>query len=171
MEYLTSLIPNITLAMSMLATLAVVFVTVLRALAGSFSRKTAAVLALGVTIVAVVGTTEIILGPVHMPPPAGAPYAKGSAVMLLPFVSLAVALLLSQLLSTAAKTPPRGQTRAAMQQTGKARVKQRPPDGKIETATSTPSGRLKKAQRAHPKGQNTTAPITASTASAPDKQS
>jgi hypothetical protein len=171
MRDLTSLIPNVALAMSMLATLVVVFVTVWRALAASFSRKTAAVLALGVTIVAVVGTTQIILGPAQTPQSAGTLYGKGSAVLLLPFLSLAVAVLLSQLLLATARAPLQGRARSVMQKIDNTEAQAEPAEGKVGNTTPKPPGKPKKAQLPDLKAQILAGHMAASTATSRGKQS
>lgn len=101
MRNLISLIPYVLLGTSMAAALAVVFVATLKILVRSFHRATAIVLALGVTILAVVGTTQIIIVGPQPGGPTLSPVPSGNALMLLPFVTWAIASLLAQLLVAA----------------------------------------------------------------------
>jgi hypothetical protein len=104
MRNLISLIPYVLLATSMAAALTVVFVATLKILVRSFHRATAIVLALGVTILAVVGTTQIIIIGPQPGGPTLSPVPSGNALMLLPFVTWAIASLLAQLLAAAGAT-------------------------------------------------------------------
>jgi len=106
MKELMSIMPYVVLAMSMAAALMVVFVAALRTLVRSFHRPTAVILALGVTILAVVGTTQIIFVRPHGQGSAVLAVPNGNALMLLPFVTLAVASLLAQVLAMEGGTAP-----------------------------------------------------------------
>ena len=98
--------PHVLLATSMVAALTVVFVATLKILARSFHRATAVVLALGVTILAVVGTAQIIFAGPQADGSMPSSVASGNALMLWPFLAWAIASLLAQLLATAGVTAP-----------------------------------------------------------------
>lgn len=104
MKELLLITPYVLPATSMAAALAVVFVATLKILMRSFHRATAIVLALGVTILAVVGTAQIIIVGPQPGGPTLSPVPSGNALMLLPFVTWAIASLLAQLLAAAGAT-------------------------------------------------------------------
>jgi hypothetical protein len=105
MEMMSST-PHVLLAMSMAAALTVVFVATLKILLRSFHHATAVVLALGVTILAVVGTAQIIFAGSHPSEALPSSVASGNALMLWPFLAWAIASLLAQLLAAAGATAP-----------------------------------------------------------------
>jgi len=98
--------PHVLLATSMAAALTVVFVATLKILARSFHRATAVVLALGVTILAVVGTAQIIFAGPQSGETTPSSVASGNALMLWPFLAWAIASLLAQLLAAAGVDAP-----------------------------------------------------------------
>jgi hypothetical protein len=104
MKELILITPYVLPATSMAAALIVVFVATLKILMRSFHRATAIVLALGVTILAVVGTAQIIIIGPQPGGPTPSPVPSGNALMLLPFVTWAIASLLAQLLAAAGAT-------------------------------------------------------------------
>jgi len=104
MKELMSTIPYVLLPLSMAAALTVVFVAALKTLMRSFPRATAIILALGVTVLAVVGTAQIILVRSQPGEPGTVPVPSGNALMLLPFVTLAIASLLAQVLAAVSGT-------------------------------------------------------------------
>lgn len=104
MKELILITPYVLLATSMAAALTVVFVATLKILMRTFHRATAIVLALGVTILAVVGTAQIIIVGPQPGGPRPSPVRSGNALMLLPFVTWAIASLLAQLLAAAGAT-------------------------------------------------------------------
>ncbi len=96
----TSLISNGVIGALIVATLVVVFLTVYRTMLAAFSYRTAVVLAVGVTILATIGTAQIVfLTPsAKESPPLSLP-AGGALVF--GFISLAVAELIVNLLVAA----------------------------------------------------------------------
>jgi len=98
MNELTFFIPYAMLLVSMVAAFAVVSVATLKILRSSHSRRTAIILAFGVTIMALVGTAPIIFVPLQGKEFTKALLPSGSALMLLPFLTLAVGRLLCELL-------------------------------------------------------------------------
>lgn len=106
MEQLISSTPHVLLATSMAAALTVVFVATLKILTRSFHRATALVLALGVTILAVVGTAQIIFAGPQSGETMPSSVPSGNALMLWPFLAWAIASLLAQLLAAAGATAP-----------------------------------------------------------------
>lgn len=98
--------PHVLLATSMAAALTVVFVATLKILARSFHRATAVILALGVTILAVVGTAQIIFAGPQADESIPSSVVSGNALMLWPFLAWAIAALLAQLLAAGATAPP-----------------------------------------------------------------
>lgn len=104
MKELILITPYVLPAISMAAALTVVFVATLKILVRSFHRTTAIVLALGVTILAVVGTAQIIIVGPQPGEPTRSAVPSGNALMLLPFVTWAIAPLLAQLLAAAGAT-------------------------------------------------------------------
>jgi len=108
MKELMSTISYVLFPLSMAAALTVVFVAALKTLMRSFHRATAIVLALGVTILAVVGTAELILVRSQPGEFATTPMPTGSALLVLPFVTLAITSLLAQVLAAISGTPLAG---------------------------------------------------------------
>jgi hypothetical protein len=106
MEQLISSTPHVLLAASMAAALTVVFVATLKILLRSFHRVTAVVLALGVTVLAVVGTAQIIFAGPQSGETTPSSVASGNALMLWPFLAWAIASLLAQLLAAAGVDAP-----------------------------------------------------------------
>ena len=104
MKELSVFIPYVMLMVSMVAAFTVVSVATLKILRSSYSRTTALVLALGVTIMALVGTAPIIFVPLQGKELAKPLFPTGSALMLLPFLTLAVGRLLCELLVAASGT-------------------------------------------------------------------
>jgi len=109
MNGLSVFIPYVMPAMSMMAAFTVVFVATLRILRSSYPRKTAVVLSLGVTIMALVGTAPIIFLPIQRTEVTELRFPNGGTLMLLPFLTLAISRLISDLLVAASeRTPERG---------------------------------------------------------------
>jgi len=106
MKELMSTMPYVVLGLSLAAALTVVFVMALKTLSCSFNRLTAVVLAFGVTILAVVGTGQIVLVRSQPGESAIPPISNGNAPLLLAFVPLGLASLLAQLLSAVGGTAP-----------------------------------------------------------------
>lgn len=100
MKELTLLIPFVVPAVSITAALIVVSIAALNFLKSSYPRATAVVLALGVTIMALVGTAPIIFAPLAGDEVTEPRFSNGSALML-PFLTLAVSRLLCELLVAA----------------------------------------------------------------------
>jgi len=100
MNGLSVLTPYIMPVMSMIAAFTVVSVATLRILRPSYPRKTAVVLSLGVTVMSLVGTVPIIF-PLQKHMIAELQFSNGSALMLLPFLTLAISRLISELLVAA----------------------------------------------------------------------
>ncbi len=146
MEQLISSTPHVLLATSMAAALTVVFVATLKILARSFHRATALVLALGVTVLAVVGTAQIIFAG----PPSGetmpSSVASGNALMLWPFLAWAIASLLAQLLAAAGAIEPPEEPAQSGQSASDPAADVQPDAKPLENATkpAKPRGRPKK---------------------------
>jgi len=108
MKELSVFIPYVMPVMSMMAAFTVVFVATLRILRSSYPRRTAIVLSLGVTIMALVGTAPIIL-PIQRIEVPELRFPNGGTLMLLPFLTLAISRLISDLLVAASgRMPERG---------------------------------------------------------------
>ena len=146
MEDLISITPHVLLATSMAAALTVVFVATLKILVRSFHRATAIVLALGVTILAVVGTAQIIFVGPQPGEPVTAPAPSGNALMLLPFVTLGIASLLAQLLAAVSGTVLEGRPGPSGKGSGnRGPVVQAEPEPLENAVTeATPRGRPRK---------------------------
>ena len=149
MEELVSNIPYVLLPMSTGAALVVVFVAALRTLGRSFRQPTATILAVGVTILALVGTAQIIFVRPQGQESAMPMAPNGNALMLLPFVTLSIASLLAQVLATAGGTVP--QTRSPQPQDKRADIDAPAPTtaklAENAPAKSRPRGRPRKQPR------------------------
>jgi hypothetical protein len=108
MKELMSIIPYVLFPLSMAAAVTVVFVAAFKILGDSFCRATAVVLALGITILAVVGTAQIVLVRSQPAETAATLLPSGSALLVLPFVTLAIAPLLAQVLVAVSAAVPEG---------------------------------------------------------------
>lgn len=139
--------PHVLLAMSMAAALTVVFVATLKILARSFHRATAVVLALGVTILAVVGTAQIIFAGPQSDESIPSSVVSGNALMLWPFLAWAIAALLAQLLAAAGATAPPEEPEQTGQGAFDCAADTQPDAEPLENATkgAKPRGRPRKA--------------------------
>ncbi len=137
--------PHVLLAASMAAAVTIVFVAAMKTLARSFHRPTAIVLALGVTILAVVGTAHVIfVGPQGGEPGLSVP--RGNTLILLPFIALAIASLLAQLLAATSGAVPQAKPQQVPGEIADVEP-QVPPDAKLAKNTparSRPRGRPRK---------------------------
>jgi uncharacterized iron-regulated membrane protein len=137
--------PHVLLAASMAAGVTIVFVGAMKTLARSFHRPTAIVLALGVTILAVVGTAHVIfVGPQGGEPGLSVP--RGNTLILLPFIALAIASLLAQLLAATSGAVPQAKPQQVPGEIADVEP-QVPPDAKLAKNTparSRPRGRPRK---------------------------
>ena len=100
MNELSVFTPYVMPVMSMVAAFTVVSVATLRILRPSYPRKTAVVLSLGVTIMSLVGTAPIIL-PIQRIEVTELRFPNSGTLMLLPFLTLAISRLISELLVAA----------------------------------------------------------------------
>ena len=148
MKELSVFIPYVMLLVSMVAAFTVVSVATLKILRSSYSRATAVVLAIGVTTMALVGAAPVIFFPFQEKELTGPLFFSGSALMLLPFLTLAVSRLLCELLVAASgSVSERGPQPTAME-TAAAGITTVPPAKQDKSAASktTPRGRPKKQQ-------------------------
>lgn len=103
MNELIALVSNVVVAVLILATLTVVFVTVYRMILSTCGRMTAIVLALGTTLLSTIATWQIVAPAVRESPSSLLP--SGGALVFA-FLTLAVAELLAKLLVAAAGMVP-----------------------------------------------------------------
>lgn len=146
MKELSVFIPYVMLLVSMVAAFTIVSVATLKILRSSYSHAIAVVLAIGVTIMALVGTAPVIFVPFQEKELTGPLFPNGSALMLLPFLTLAVSRLLCELLVAAsASVSERGPQPTAME-TAAAGTTAAPPAKQDKNAASKtkPRGRPKK---------------------------
>jgi hypothetical protein len=155
MNELSVFTPYVMPVMSMVAAFTVVSVATLRILRPSYPRKTAIVLSLGVTIMALVGTAPIIF-PLQKHMIAELQYSNGSALMLLPFLTLAISRLISELLVAASGRTSERDLQPAAAEIEPSRTVATPSGKQDNNAASKtkPRGRPKKQQP--PKGQGGT---------------
>ena len=95
------LISNVLLVVSMVAAFTVVSVATSKILRFSYSRGTSLVLSIGVTVMALVGTGPVIVGPSWETDAGGGLFPGGGALILLPFLTLAVSRLFCEFLVAA----------------------------------------------------------------------
>ena len=153
MNGLSVFTPYIMPVMSMMAAFTVVSVATLRTLRSSYPRKTAMVLSLGVTIMALVGTAPIVFLPIQRTEVTGLRFPNGGTLMLLPFLTLAISRLISDLLMAAGgRIPERGvQPTATAVESPRAVATPSTKQDKNAASKTKPRGRPKKQQP--PKGQ------------------
>ncbi len=147
MNELSVFTPYVMPVMSMVAAFTVVSVATLRILRPSYPRKTAIVLSLGVTIMALVGTAPIIF-PLQKHMIAELQFPNGSALMLLPFLTLAISRLLCELLIAANGTVSERGPKPTAMETAVAGTTTAPPakEDKNVASNTKPRGRPKKQQ-------------------------
>ena len=142
MKELTSFIPCVMFLMAMLAASTVVSVATLKILRSSYPRVTAVILSLGVTIMALVGTAPVIFAPLAGSEVTEPRFSNGSTLML-PFLTLAVARLLCELLVAASGSAADGRPHPGAMETEAAGKTGAPPakDSKSAASTMRPRGR------------------------------
>jgi len=153
MNGLSVFIPYVMPVMSMMAAFTVVFVATLRILRSSYPRKTAIVLSLGVTIMALVGTAPIIL-PIQRIEVPELRFSNGGTLMLLPFLTLAISRLISDLLVAASGRMPGRVIQPTVTEILPSRIMATPSTKQDKNAASKkkPRGRPKKEQPQKPHG-------------------
>ena len=107
-EYI-SILPEIMLVLSAVAVFAILFVTILKVLreAGFFKGRTAVLIALCVALLCIVGLSEFVVpNGLHGGPEPTVKTRGTLDYLLLPYVALAVAILVSHLLVFASKIAP-----------------------------------------------------------------
>ena len=146
MNGLSVFTPYVMPAMSMMAAFTVVSVATLRSLRSSYPRNTAVVLSLGVTIMALVGTAPLIFLPIQTNEITGLRFPDGGTLMLLPFLTLAISRLISDLLVVASgRMPERGiQSAAAEIESSRTVAAPSTKQGKSAAPKTKPRGRPKK---------------------------
>lgn len=144
MNELTSLV-SLAPAFSILAAALVTYVSAWKRFMDSFHQVTAIVLALGVTMLAVIGTAQIIFVPSPSGPFTTISAPSGSALMLLPFLTLAVGRLLSELLVAASGSAAEGRPQPGAMETEAAGKTGAPPakESKNVASKTKPRGRPK----------------------------
>ncbi|MBN1360442.1 MAG: hypothetical protein JW993_07615 [Sedimentisphaerales bacterium] len=147
MKELTILIPFGVPAASIGAALIVVAVATLKSLTASYARPTAVVLAIGVTIMALAGAAPVILIPSPARESSQTGLANGSALMLLPFLTLAISRLLCDLLTAAgSRTAERGPRAAVPETTDEMTVASPAQQTENVVMAAKPRGRPKRQQ-------------------------
>ena len=134
MQELNVFIPYVMPLVSMVAAFTVVSVATLKILRSSYSRGTAVVLAIGVTIMTLVGTGPVILVPFQEKEFTGPLFPSGSALMLLPFLALAIGRLLCELLVVANGTVAERSPQSKAIEKGTATKKVSPPTAAVIAA-------------------------------------
>jgi len=156
MNELSVFTPYIMPVMSMMAAFTVVSVATLRSLTSSYPRKTAIVLSLGVTIMALVGTAPMIFLQIQTSEVSGLRFPNGGTLMLLPFLTLAISRLISELLVVASGRASETGLQPAATEVESSRTAATPSAKQDRNAASKtkPRGRPKKQQP--PKAQSGT---------------
>ena len=148
MNGLSVFIPYVMPVMSMMAAFTVVSVATLRILRSSYPRKTAVVLSLGVTIMSLLGTAPIVFFQIQRTEVTELRFPNSGTLMLLPFLTLAISRLISELLVTASgRASERGLQPAATEIEASRTVAAPSTKQDENTASKTkPRGRPKKQQ-------------------------